>query len=107
MWKEGRQESTIYHKLTFFSQKIFNIGVDAHILRYPKGSILGMHVDEVKGKHWRLNINLKGESIFACDECIYRSSWMNLFRSDLNMHGLRVITKTYKLSLGFAKLNNL
>lgn len=100
MWEKGRQENTIYHKLSLFKLKIRNFGMDMYILRYPKNTILKLHVDKVEGKHYRANVTLKGDSFFMCEKSIFSSKILNVFRPDLYKHGLYVITKTYKLSIG-------
>lgn len=105
-WMKGRQENVEYHKWCFLHRKIGRYGFDGYILKYEDHVILDTHIDPINGKHYRLNINLKGKSIFKCDKCIIRwGDRLALFRPDIRYHNLVVLTKTYKLSLGFAKFN--
>lgn len=112
-WADGRQPGIEYKKFCFLFTRIWNWGFDGYILKYEPGTKLPFHLDPVDGKMWRLNITLWGESIFftkrtgghsvGFDMHIRR---INFFRPDIQPHALRVITKTYKLSLGFAKFKD-
>lgn len=103
-WVEGRQQTTQYHKWCFLYFKFLNIGVDGYIIRYEPATILPIHKDPVvKGRHYRLNITVKGKSKFWCPSTIFSfKDRVFLFRPDLFYHSLTVFTKTYKLSLGLA-----
>lgn len=105
-WIEGRQYKTRYHKWCFLYCRIGRYGFDGYILRYQPLSVLPVHNDPIDGKHYRLNIKLSGIAIFKTEHPIIK--WGNklcLFRPDICLHSLFVLTKTYKLSLGFAKFN--
>lgn len=105
-WIEGRQENCVYHKWCFLYTKIGRFGFDGYILRYQPRTELPPHTDRLKGKHWRLNLSLKGESLFMCQKNIFSiPNFLYIFRPDKYIHSLYVGTKTYKLSLGFAILN--
>lgn len=105
-WVEGRQPRVEYKKFCFLYTRIRNWGFDGYILKYEPGTRLPFHTDPVDGKMWRLNITLWGKSIFFIESSIGIKVYtrkINLFRPDIQSHALGVITKTYKLSLGFAK----
>jgi len=101
-WIEGRQSTTKYHKWCFLYFKIWRLGFDGYLLRYEPQTTLPMHKDKIQGKHYRLNIKLKGKADFWCPSTIFRSSNIIIFRPDLFYHSLTVYTKTYKISFGFA-----
>lgn len=105
-WQKGRQEGTEYQKFPLWYFKIWKWGFDAYILKYEPKTILKLHTDPVKdGKHWRLNIKLKGSSYFYRKDRGHNTKIVNFFRPDIIPHELTVITKTYKLSFGFVKFN--
>lgn len=117
-WVKGRQEQTEYYKFTLWFFKIWKFGFDAYLLKYKAFTNLPIHTDPVKnGKHWRLNINLKGNSLFYIESktaCYFKKEGtyykildqkINLFRADLKKHYLKVFSNTTKLSLGFVKFN--
>lgn len=105
-WIKGRQDGTEYHKWCFLYWKIGRYGFDGYILRYEPMTSLPAHKDPIDGKHYRLNVKLKGRAYFVCEQCIIQWKYrLALFRPDLYYHALAVVTKTYKLSLGFAKFN--
>lgn len=105
-WQSGRQDNVTYEKFPVWSFKVFNHGFDFYILRYQPNTILPKHKDPVKnGKHWRLNIKLKGNAIFFSEDRGETFQRINWFRPDLYEHSLNVKTKTIKLSFGFVKFN--
>ena len=101
MWKSGRQQ-TGYKKLCLLMTSF----CDVHILRYQTGDHIPPHVDTVTDKrHYRMNIELKkadaGE--FKCDECIFETSRIKIFRPDISEHEVTEITGTrYVFSVGVA-----
>ena len=104
MWELGRQ-GTGYEKL-----KIFSFWrVDCYLLRLPEGSYIPKHVDKIdSGKHYRLNIILKDAKVggvFICDNPIYETKRVKLFRSDLSEHSVAMVIKgtRYVLSIGWSK----
>jgi len=67
------------------------IAFDTVIIRYPSGSELPLHRDVVKGfKCYRFNFsfNLGSGGELICDNVIFRSKYLNIFRPDANMHGV-------------------
>ncbi len=105
-WIQGRQASCLYQKMCLWSFKIGSYGFDAYVLKYEPNTELPWHDDKVSGIHYRLNIKLFGRAYFLI-KGICRKRWHDkiiLFRPDLHKHSLIVITKTMKLSFGFAKL---
>ena len=101
-WVKGRQSGTDYKAWCFFYFTSFNIiGLDAYILKYEAHTVLPLHKDPVDGKHYRLNIKIKGRTSFRCPSVIFRfKERIILFRPDLFYHSLTAFTKTYKLSFG-------
>lgn len=111
-WLPGRQLGVHYRKLCFLYWKVGRYGFDGYILRYEAEAMLPFHKDPIDGKMWRLNITLWGRSMFFIKRGGGHSvGWkstmrlINLFRPDIQSHALKVYTRTYKLSLGFAKFN--
>lgn len=106
-WQKGRQDEVEYFKFKLFSFKICKFGFDGYLLKYPTNTELPKHTDPVeKGKHYRVNITLWGKCIFVCKgKHFYIGEFFHLFRPDLQEHALFTYTKTYKLSLGFAKFD--
>lgn len=104
MWINGRQENINYFKLPLWKFKIWKFGFDGYILHYPSEGILPPHKDPIDGKHYRVNVTLKGKSEFVCEKEILNLGWLHFFRPDLYTHSLKIKTNSYKLSLGFAKL---
>ena len=108
-WIPGRQKDTKYEKFCLYSFKIWKWAFDAYLIRYAPRAVLEAHVDPVKnGKHWRLNITLKGKSYFGIvspNGCYGLSSKRFIFfRPDIIKHMVVNKTKTcLKLSLGFVK----
>lgn len=100
-WRQGRQ-GTGYWKLLIF--RLFRI--DCYLLQYPTDTEIPEHRDPVeKGRHFRLNIALKQPrkgGIFWCEKCIFHSSRVNLFRSDLYIHKVSRIEEgeRWVLSIG-------
>lgn len=105
-WVDGRQENTKYKKWCFLYFKICRLGFDGYILHYKPKTVLYTHKDPIDGKHYRLNIKLKGMSYFEASKCIVKiGDFLAFFRPDIRYHHLVVITRTYKISLGFAIFN--
>lgn len=112
-WLPGRQLGCNYEKYCFLRFKIGKYGFDGYILKYKARTSLPFHIDPVEnGRHWRLNITLKGESVFQKYEgedpngielTLHEPGTFELFRPDLQAHSLRLITDSTKLSLGFVK----
>lgn len=104
-WQRGRQNSG-YDKMLLCGA-LWPIKFDAYLLRFPEGSEVPAHRDTVKeGKHYRLNLIVKkaqqgGE--FICNDAIYSSSRIKLFRPDLCEHQVSKVIKgnRYLLSIGW------
>lgn len=104
-WIEGRQKDCKYWKFPLWFFRIGRWGFDAYILKYANDTLLPLHRDPVQGKHWRLNIKLKGESVFFVENKGTTSKRMIFFRPDLYSHSLTVYKRTTKLSFGFVKFD--
>lgn len=106
-WQKGRQDTVEYFKFKLFSFKVGRFGFDGYLLKYPALTHLLPHLDEVQdGKHYRMNITLRGNNMFICQgKHFHIKEFIHIFRPDIQRHGLLVATETYKLSLGFAKFN--
>lgn len=104
-WQEGRQEGCKYQKFPLWYFRIWKLGFDAYILDYEDNTLLPIHKDPVKGKHWRLNIKLFGNSLFFQENRGYVRGRFVFFRPDLYFHYLKVFTRTRKLSFGFVKFD--
>jgi len=106
-WVRGRQENAVYFKSCIFSFKVYKFGFDCYILKYPPNTSLPRHKDPVKnGRHWRLNITLKGKSTFYLftEKGLKRFYRFCLFRPDIQEHWVQSYEKgCLKLSIGLAK----
>lgn len=104
-WQKGRQGGCDYSKFPLWFFRIGKFGFDAYILKYQPDSRLPVHTDPVDGKHWRLNIKLKGTSTFFLEHHPILKRVI-LFRPDIKAHQLIVHSKgCTKLSFGFVKFN--
>ena len=106
MWKKGRQNSA-YFKCTIFKSKILK--ADFYLLKFPLGSEIKAHLDEVNNafEHHRLNIIIKkaksgGE--FICNNK-KRKGRIQYFRPDTMLHSVTKIEEgcRYVLSIGWLK----
>lgn len=118
-WQAGRQHGTDYKKFPLWYFKIGKWGFDAYILKYEPNTTLDKHTDPVKnGKHWRMNIKVKGNADFNILKPRIHPLWgqinqwehttfpITFFRPDLHEHILVVGDKgCTKLSLGFVKFD--
>lgn len=102
-WEQGRIQFTTYFRFTLWYFRVGKWGFDAYLLKYPKADILPYHIDEVKGgKHYRMNIRLKGEAkFFLAGKVIHKR--IICFRPDKYIHSLWINSPTLKLSFGFVK----
>jgi hypothetical protein len=106
-WKSGRQE-TGYEKMLLVANP-FILPFDCYLLRYKQGTGVPQHTDPVDSKrHYRLNVVLKkakagGE--FSCDNPIYESNRVKLFRPDQSPHSVTPVEKgvRYVLSVGWVR----
>lgn len=104
MWTKGRQNSG-YFKLKLFESKRFKI--DCYILKFPEGSEIKPHIDEVdSGNHYRLNIIIKNAisgGLFKCDKTLINTKRIKLFRPDKHLHSVSRVEKgcRYVFSVGW------
>ena len=77
-WQAGRQKGCEYKKFPLWFFRIGNFGFDAYILKYSPNNTLDWHTDPVKeGKHYRINIKIKGKTSFVMrKDGIYKSRWL-------------------------------
>lgn len=106
-WTPGRQNSG-YLKWTIFQTPY----LDAHILKYPPGSAIPPHKDQVsERRHYRLNIILWAAiegGQFQCEKLIWDLPRIKLFRPDKYQHSLTKVVKgtRYVLSIGWTRKNH-
>jgi hypothetical protein len=88
-WVSGRQDGKYMKKmyLRFGIPGFF--GMDAYMLKFEPDCLLPAHIDKVKGRHFRLNIILRGEGKFECDKTIIRTKRIILFRPDKHTHSMQ------------------
>lgn len=111
-WEKGRQNSGYEKMLLATLPKPFPF--DCYLLKYPEGSKIGWHTDEVpEGKnHYRLNITLqqplRGGLFRTKNPPIYKSNRVAFFRPDKNEHEVTEIEEgtRYVFSFGFLKRSN-
>ncbi len=105
-WIPGRQGGDYQKKLlvVFAIPRIF--GFDMYLLKFAPGFTLPEHIDKVeRGKHYRLNIILRGEGDFKCEKAIIRTKRLILFRPDKYLHSMQNGNVERKvLSIGFNKM---
>ena len=106
-WQRGRQESG-YDKMLLCTA-LWPIKFDTYILKFPEGSEITPHTDQVNsGQHYRLNIVLKNAvngGDFSCEESIFQTKRITLFRPDICQHQVSKVLKgnRYLLSIGWVK----
>ncbi len=106
-WQRGRQNSG-YDKMLLW-QSWLPILFDLYLLRYPEGSEVPPHHDEVSfGRHYRLNIILtqaKKGGDFYCANPIFATQRIKIFRPDINEHSVSRVEKgtRYVFSLGWVR----
>lgn len=100
-WVRGRQGGDYFKKLKFmFDNKIF--GTDCYLLKFKPNCYLKPHKDKVGGgRHFRLNIELKGKGDFRCESTIFKMGRIVLFRPDKYIHSMKNSdTERVVLSIG-------
>ena len=66
------------------------LGMDIYLLKFKPQCLLPGHIDHVKrGRHFRLNIILKGEGKFECDKTIIKTKRVIFFRPDKHTHSMQ------------------
>ena len=109
-WRSGRQE-TGYEKMLLLANP-FLVPFDCYLLRFKQGSGIPEHSDPVDGKrHYRLNIVLRQAAEggqFVCEEPIYESNRIKLFRPDKTRHSVTTVRRgvRYVLSIGWVRKRN-
>lgn len=89
-WIPGRQGGDYKKKLlaTMYIPRIF--GFDMYMLKFAPNCHLREHRDSVKrGRHYRLNIILKGKGDFKCEKTIINTRRVVLFRPDKYLHSMQ------------------
>lgn len=103
-WQKGRQESAQYYKFPLWYFKILKLGFDAYILKFPAKTIIKSHTDIVpNGKHYRLNILLKGSNLFMKEKQLFYKKRFVFFRPDIEVHKMQTKKGCIILSFGFVK----
>lgn len=104
-WKSGRQ-GTGYEKMLLLVNPYWR-PFDCYLLRYSTGTGVPEHTDPVDDKrHYRLNLVLKkarSGGKFRCEDSIYESSRIKLFRPDRSPHSVTPVEDgvRYVLSIGW------
>jgi hypothetical protein len=106
-WQAGRQTSD-YSKLLLLQLPI-PLPFDLYLLKFPTGSFIRPHIDEVKwGRHYRCNVVVKpaargGEFLVGNGAYTYlNTKFVKIFRSDKETHEVTEVLEgtRYVLSLG-------
>ncbi|WP_394176992.1 2OG-Fe(II) oxygenase family protein [Thalassotalea litorea] len=109
-WERGRQKSG-YDKMLLCGAT-WPITFDLYLLKFPLGSEIAPHTDKVdSGQHYRLNIVLKNADeggVFSCENAIFQTRRIKLFRPDNSEHQVSKIKKgsRYLLSIGWVRKPN-
>jgi hypothetical protein len=104
-WQSGRQGSG-YDKMLLLTAA-WPLRFDSYLIRFPEGSQIPPHTDPVSsGRHYRLNIILKGPRAggeFVCATPIYASKRIKFFRPDACEHSVTKVERgsRYVLSIGW------
>ena len=104
-WQRGRQ-GTGYEKMLLLTGR-FPLPFDLYLLRYRQGQGITPHTDPVPtGRHFRANLVLtrgKGGGQFTCQNPIFSSARLSIFRSDISEHAVSPVQggTRYVLSLGW------
>ncbi len=104
-WRAGRQNPG-YKKMLLLANPFF-VPFDIYLLRFEEGAEIAPHTDNVEtGRHFRLNLVLqhpKSGGTFRCEETMYESNRIKVFRPDLNVHSVsRIVSgRRYVLSIGW------
>lgn len=106
-WQRGRQK-TGYDKLLVLALR-WPLPMDIHLLKYPDGVGIPPHRDPVPGqRHFRANLVLRkstGGGCFVCENPLFESERLNVFRSDLSTHSVEPIVgkARWVLSIGWLR----
>jgi hypothetical protein len=89
-WVSGRQGGDYQKKLLAVFGVSYLFGFDMYVLKFVPGCLLKEHRDKVgRGKHYRLNIILKGKGDFRCEKTIINTRRVVLFRPDKYLHSMK------------------
>ena len=108
-WQPGRRQ-TGYEKMLLIQGR-FPVPFDICLLKFPEGSEVPEHVDEVTcGEHHRVNVVLRharegGE--FICKTPLWENSRIKYFRPDIAPHGVTRISRGVRFVLSIGWLSNL
>lgn len=107
-WQKGRAESGYFKMLLACSNRF---KFDLYLLKYPIGSFLDWHTDDIKGgkfEHWRFNFTLwkakKGGQCQTIMPPTAKGSRWYLFRPDVNLHRVLKIEAGVRYVLSFGIL---
>ena len=104
-WQSGRQNP--HYKKMFIFGNPFIVPFDIYLLKFEPGSEIQPHTDQVdSGRHFRLNLIVrhpKEGGDFHCDETIYESRSLKIFRPDISEHSVsQILAGTrYVVSIGW------
>ena len=103
-WEEGRQDK-LYKKMKIWSSSFFWFGSDCYLISYKPNYRMPSHTDKAEGKHYRLNVVLRGSGKFVCEKTIFKLfNKVVLFRPDLYEHSMiNGNSKRLVMSFGFLK----
>jgi hypothetical protein len=100
-WQRGRQASG-YDKMLLLTG-YWPLPFDMYLLRFPTGSEIPPHVDQVaSGRHFRLNLLLrraKSGGEFICQDPLYQSRRIKYFRPDISQHSVSKVLEGSRLLL--------
>lgn len=100
-WQRGRQASG-YDKMLLLTG-YWPLPFDMYLLRFPTGSEIPPHVDQVSsGRHFRLNLLLrraKSGGEFICQDPLYQSRRIKYFRPDISQHSVSKVLAGSRLLL--------
>jgi hypothetical protein len=89
IWIPGRQGGDYHKKLLALLGIPYLFGFDMYLLKFKPKCHLKEHIDKVeRGKHFRLNIILKGKGNFKSEKTIINTRRVVLFRPDKYKHSM-------------------
>jgi len=89
-WIPGRQGGDYQKKLLAVFGIPYIFGFDMYMLKFEPECHLKEHKDKTEsGKHYRLNIILKGKGDFKCEKTIINTRRVVLFRPDKYLHSMK------------------
>lgn len=107
-WENGRGKPGPYQKLLLLSSGLFPF--DIYLLKFPKGSSLDPHIDEVANRrHYRLNLMFGrwtgGDMWLTKNPLVNGGRHLVLFRPDITRHWVEQVTSgtLWMLSIGWLR----